>query len=95
MPRRDQIDPTLQTYIDQINSDQTTFEAINGKYEQKLRGDIVDWVEVHEYVGPRGAGYIVFIWANEGQNEYLKKVHIGTDNWASQTDWALNVVEGV
>lgn len=93
MATRNQIDAVIATHRSQIESAQENYKLLNNKYRQYKRGDFNDSIEVHEYVRPnRDVGYIVYVYADEGQDVYVKTFHIGTEPLnITQNTWIKKV----
>ena len=75
--------------INQIKSSEDSYYATYGKYEQVSKTKQSGYEkEVHEYLGPKGAGYVIFLRKTENNKIYEKAENFGNEVWRSY-DWKL------
>jgi len=86
MSDRDTVKREYDKKINEIDNSQTEYYSTRFKYEQIKKGELQDWLEVHEYVGPQGEGYIKILHAIEGKDEFIKTIHVGPEKRISR-DW--------
>jgi hypothetical protein len=92
MASRSQIDKVINKHQDDIASLEASDLATYGKYKFYKRGVINDSVEVHEYVRPDGGvGYIIYVYAVEGGDTYVKTFEVGDEPIDTITSWTMLV----
>jgi hypothetical protein len=94
MATRTQIDTFIQNHRNQLKALQDDYFALKRKYRQFKRGEYNEAVEVHEHVKPDGsAGYVIYIYAIEGADTYVKSFQVNLTPEQANKEWTLQVAD--
>jgi hypothetical protein len=80
---------SLDTKLDEIATDQTKYFDKEKKYKQVWPTEEDGMTkEIHEYVGPKGFGYVVIYKKKEDEKEFIKTIGYGVEAKERTSDWS-------
>ena len=71
-----------------IDVSQEAYHSQFGKYQQFKLNDLSPDIEIDEYKGPLGDGFIVYEYKIVGKDRFCRKTNYGPETWHS-SDWIL------